>query len=66
MLVINKGDLIMGSLFDVLNGKPIEVTPDIKKLSDRELLRIAKSNPYGWSIIKMAVVAQEIKNRGLD
>lgn len=52
-------------IFDVLNGRPLPVPDDIKRLSDRELLKIARSNPYSWSIAKMAAVAQEIKNRGI-
>ena len=52
-------------IFDVLQGKPIDVPSDIKRLSDAELLRIARDNPYNWSVVKLAAVAQELKNRGL-
>ena|GEM_PF-2816917 len=53
-------------LFEFLNGKEDPTVPDdIKNLPSSELLYIAKENPYGWSIIKMALVMQELKNRGL-
>lgn len=53
------------SILDFLNGGSLTVTDDIKKLSDAQLVNIMKKNPYRWSIAKMAVVAQEIKNRGI-
>lgn len=56
----------MGLFNDVLNGKEPTVSEEIRNLSDRELKEIYRNNPYGWSIVKMAQVATEIKRRGLD
>ncbi len=53
-------------LLDILSGGKVDVPADVKRLSDAELLRISRTNPYGWSVAKMAAVAQEIKNRGLN